>query len=219
MKKLFSCLTGIEIYQIPEMTGHEIVNLDLESIEDIISGEMQQGYSTPNALYLTTYGFVMALDAGDLGAVTSLFTDEAFVLKTTIEIEVLKEKRELMVNKRFADRLIHEATKIFDKSNDIVIETGNSVEDEFLWKQMMKQKFYALCLLDTGAKVIKNITIPGETKDLYLYADVKLIDKDILDLFKELNELKKTLPDNIDKRFAFRTLRVQHLNDIKHSEQ
>ena len=215
MSKLFSGLTGIEVYQIPDMVGHEIVHIELEKLEDILSGDYGSSYQMPNAIYFNTKGFVDALDAGDLSAVTSLFIDDKFILHWSLESNTLREKRELMVNTKFADRALMEATKIFDASNVDIINTINSVEEELLWKEKAKKKFYTLCLLDSSVKVIQNKTIPGDIKDLYLYADLNLMDRDILELFKELSDLKKSLPEIIDKRTAFRILRVEYFTDLK----
>lgn len=215
MQKLFNGLTGIEIYQIPEMIGHEIISVDLEPIEEILSGDYGSVYSHGNMTTFNTKGFVEALEAGDISAVSSLFIDQNFIMKASIEWAALTEKRDTMVNLNFLNRVYAESNKIFESSNEDIVNTINNVEEEHLWKIKAKKKFYALCLLDTGIKVIENKTIPGAINDLYLYADLSILDKDINDMFKKLLSFKDKLPVNIDKRTAFKTLRVEYFYELK----
>ena len=213
---MFEVLTGIELYHIPEMFGHCIITVNLESLEDIIVGDVALSQRQDDKITFNTKGYAEAIANGFLPAIESLFVHHDYVTDISLEYENLVSQRKYYVTENYIDRALSEFEEMLAYSETIKIDN-----DEFehvkkdLWKQKLKVKFYCMYQLDSLLKIMKDITLPGDPFKFEQISDIDIIDKNIQNLKTEVLDMKSSFYNEIDYLFLIKTLRVEHLNRLK----
>ena len=210
MKKLFEILTGIENYSIPEMHGFIIVEVFLESMEDILSFNPPVNKKTEDGrAYFNTKGFTIALQEGYIPAVECLFINKDLLKDICLEYEAIREKRQIFVTQKFVSRAISEFNSVWNMSKKPIDDSNQND-----WREMAYCKVYAMYQLDSLLKMMKNMDLPGEPFDFTKYPDLSMMDRKIEKYLEEIEKLKVDLPDTIDSVFVLKSLRADYLTKI-----
>jgi len=215
--KLFEILTGIEIYQLPEMFGHKKVSVFLEPIEDILIRDVPYSKQDENTIYFNTSGYAEALVSGFLPAVECLFIDKsAITLDPGLEYEELRINRSQFVTKNYFDRAISEFEEVF-KYSETIVKSSPKNKEQFKkeWKECIRVKLYCTYQLDSLIKILKNKDIPGEAFNIKNFYDVEVCNKNIETLKEQAISLGKDLPEKCDYIFIIKSLRVDYFQKIK----
>jgi hypothetical protein len=105
MTKLIEVLTGVEIYQIPDMFGHAILKVHLEKIEDLLLEDYSLQAKNENELNFNTRGFADAISSGFIPAIECFFVHRDFVTEKSLEYENLRAERMSFVTTKYANRV------------------------------------------------------------------------------------------------------------------
>jgi hypothetical protein len=213
MTKLFEILTGVELYQIPDMFGHTIIKVHLEKIEDLLVEDYSLQAKNENEINFNTRGFADAISTGFLPAIECLFVHKDFITDPSLEYENLRAERMSFITTEYAKRVIGEFEQVFRESEGIIIDPYKPNQED--WKVKIRMKLYCIYQLDSFIQISKNNDLPGKPLDFSKLYDVDLINNYIEKLKEEALEISKNLPEQIDYKFIIRTLRIEYLSKIK----
>lgn len=212
MKKLFEVLTGVELYQIPDMFGHAVLKVHLEKIEDLLVEDYSLQAKKENEINFNTRGFAEAIANGFIPAIESLFVHKDFVTEISLEYENLRAERISFITDKYAKRVIDEFEQVFKESEAIIVDPYKPNQED--WKTKIRMKLYCIYQLDSFIQISKNNDIPGTLLDFTKLYDVELINNYISKLKEQALEISKNLPEQIDYRFVIKTLRIEYISKI-----
>jgi|LNFM01.1.fsa_nt_gb hypothetical protein len=213
MTKLIEVLTGVEIYQIPDMFGHAIVKVHLEKIEDLLLEDYSLQAKNENELNFNTRGFADAISSGFIPAIECFFVHRDFVTEKSLEYENLRAERMSFVTTKYANRVMEEFDHLFKESETILIDPYRPNQED--WKTKIRMKLYCIYQLDSFIQITKNNDLPGKPLDFSKLFDVDIINNYITKLKEEALEISNKLPEHLDYKFIVKTLRIEYFSKIK----
>ncbi len=211
MSRLLEAMVGIETYQIPQHHGHILLDVKLESFDNIISNKRSDPYKDGGKMFFNSVNFAESLILGFIPCIQSLFVPKEDVLYSGLEYENLRLARASFITTKFIDRCLGEFEEVFKLSEEVINRVNQAVERS-QWEDRISKKIYAIYQLDSLLKMIKDVDLPGDPINFLEIPSVELMNKHIDKLKKEITEIRKTHKNYLDDQFVYRTLHAEHIN-------
>ncbi len=218
MSRLLEIMVGIESYQIPQHHGHVLIDVQLDTFDNIISCKRSDPHKDKDnsRIFFNSVNFAEALILGMIAPVQSFFAPRTDILFSGLEYENIRLARTTLITTKFIDRCLEEADEVF-KFSEEPINRINSAIERSQWEERISRKIYCIYQLDSLLKMIKDIDLPGEPLDFTSMPDVKYMNRHIDSIKKEIESIRKMHKNFLDEQFLFRTLHSEHIN-IYHSK-
>ena len=213
--RIYSTIVGPVLWNIPEITYFNKIDVVLEPIEDIILdcsfGFEQTGVNIRHS----TKSYCDYLIAGQIQAVEALFVEQKTAMHLAQEFLALRSKRTELISRGYAENVlaaINEAQEMADRISFSV--PGLSEEaSKALFKEKTKYKFIIVCLISAFLSVKNNNDLGTE-----IYFDPRnIVDESVYNDFVKtgIEEIKYfTSKLTMSKIEILSLLRVDYMKKI-----
>lgn len=218
MSRLLEAMVGIESYQIPQHHGHVLIDVQLETFDNIMSCKRSDPYKDKEnkRIFFNSVNFADAIIIGMIAPVQSFFAPRTDILYSGLEYENIRLARTTLITTTFIDRCIEEADEVYKLSEEPINRINSAVERS-QWEDRISKKILCIYQLDSLLKMIKDKDLPGEPIDFTAMPDIKYMNRHIDSLKKEIESIRKMHKNYLDEQFIYRTLHAEHIN-IYHSK-
>lgn len=211
--RLYSTITGPHLWKIPEMPYFLKINVNRESLEDIILCNIDSTIKNPTEATYNTIEFASSLIYGEIASVESLFVDPQVVFAMEAEFIALRKRRKDFLSKMWSENMLSAVKESLEARSKISLNDEGVVSDFELFKMKSTYTIIAVTLCCSFYSMIDNKDIGTQTYfQLDKFADIPFTEGFIEMGMKDMEKYEGRL--NIDTIDLMAILRAEYIKKI-----
>lgn len=179
--KLYGAMVGTETFDYSEYTVMNFVNVYLEPLNTIITGE---DFHIDDKYGVTTAEYLDLLRKGNIDIVHSLFVSQHFIDKITVPFVNIRDYRMGFVSRYFFEQTILNATAVLAKPEPILGD--NARINEELLRIDLNTRILSYIALHIAKEIANNNDIPSFASMGINTRDIGSIDQRISNISNDL---------------------------------
>lgn len=211
--RLYSTITGPHLWKIPEMPYFVKINVNRESLEDIILCNINGAVKTPTEATYSTIEFASTLIYGEIASVESLFVDPQVVFTMEPEFIALRKRRRDLLSKAWSENMLSAVKEALDARSRISLNDEGFISDFELFKMKSTYTIIAVTLCSSFYSMIDNKDIGTQTYfQLDKFADIPFTEGFIERAIEDMEKYAGML--NMDTIDLMATLRAEYIKKL-----